>query len=126
MSEPAESAAGSTEQAWEHLHEAVPPELRRWLETGKAVALHQDLLMVAVPNNFTRNQLEGRFRSVLESELTTFFGRPIQLAVIVDESGAIRGAISIAGLREQVLAIADQAGAELLAAARSIGESLPR
>ena len=47
-------------------------------------------------------------------------------AVIVDEAGAIRGAISIAGLREQVLAIADQAGAELVAAARSIGAALPR
>ena len=86
MSEPVESAAESIERAWEHLFSAAPPELRRWLETGKAVALHQDLLMVAVSSNFTRNLLEGRFRSLIEAELATFFARPVQLAVIVDES----------------------------------------
>jgi chromosomal replication initiator protein len=86
VSEPPESAAESTQLAWEHLHSAAPPELRRWLETGKAVALHQDLLMVAVPSNFTRNLLEGRFRGLIETELAAFFSRPIQLAVIVDDS----------------------------------------
>ncbi len=86
MSEPDSGTGASTDRAWSHLNEAAPPELRRWLETGKAVALHQDLLMVAVPNNFTRNLLEGRFRSVMEAELSTVFGRAMQLAVIVDES----------------------------------------
>jgi chromosomal replication initiator protein len=86
VSESPESAAESTQLAWEHLYSAAPPELRRWLGTGKAVALHQDLLMVAVASNFTRNLLEGRFRGLIETELATFFSRPVQLAVIVDES----------------------------------------
>ncbi|WP_375424856.1 chromosomal replication initiator protein DnaA [uncultured Friedmanniella sp.] len=81
-----------------HLHDAAAPELRRWLDSGKAVALHQDLLMVAVPNNFTRNQLEGRFRAVMESELAAFFGRTIQLAVIVDESLTSPSDLSAVGL----------------------------
>ena len=76
MSEPPDSA-DPTSSAWQHIHAAAPPEMRRWLETGKPVALHQDLLMVAVPNNFTRNLLEGRFRSIIESELSTFFGRSV-------------------------------------------------
>ena len=42
--------------------------------------------MVAVPNNFTRNQLEVRFRTAIESALAAFFGRSVQLAVIVDET----------------------------------------
>ena len=42
--------------------------------------------MVAVPNIFTRNQLENRFRSDIENLLSGYFGRAIQLAVIVDES----------------------------------------
>ncbi len=42
--------------------------------------------MVAVPNIFTRNQLENRFRADIESLLSEYFGRNIQLAVIVDES----------------------------------------
>jgi len=86
VSEPAESTAEPTSLAWQHLHASAPPEMRRWLETGRPVALHQDLLMVAVPNNFTRNLLEGRFRGVIESELSTFFGRPVQVAVKVDET----------------------------------------
>lgn len=69
MSEPAEGAAESTQLAWEHLYSSAPPELRRWLGTGKAVALHQDLLMVAVSSNFTRNLLESRFRDPIEAEL---------------------------------------------------------
>jgi chromosomal replication initiator protein len=60
--------------------------LRRWLNTGQPVALHHDMLMVAVPNTFTRNQLENRFRSDIERLLSGYFGRNIQLAVIVDES----------------------------------------
>ena len=42
--------------------------------------------MVAVPNIFTRNQLEVRFRSTIETSLAGFYGRPVQLAVIVDET----------------------------------------
>ena len=86
MSEPSESAAESIHLAWQHLDAAAPPELRRWLQTGKPVALHEDLLMIAVPNNFTRNQLEIRFRSDIEAALSAYFKRSVQLAVKVDES----------------------------------------
>ncbi|HEV2931449.1 MAG TPA: DnaA/Hda family protein, partial [Propionibacteriaceae bacterium] len=63
-----------------------PPELRRWLNSGKPVALHADLMMVAVPNIFTRNQLEVRFRPDIEHTLAEFFGRKVLLAVLVDDS----------------------------------------
>jgi chromosomal replication initiator protein len=86
VSEPSESAAESTSLAWDHLYASSSPGLRRWLTTGQPVALHQDMLMVAVPNIFTRNQLENRFRLDIESLLSGYFGRNIQLAVIVDES----------------------------------------
>jgi chromosomal replication initiator protein len=86
VSEPSESAAESTNLAWDHLYSSASPGLRRWLTTGHPVALHQDMLMVAVPNIFTRNQLENRFRSDIENLLSGYFGRNIQLAVIVDES----------------------------------------
>jgi chromosomal replication initiator protein len=86
VSEPSESAAESTSLAWDHLYSSSSPGLRRWLTTGQPVALHQDMLMVAVPNIFTRNQLENRFRTDIESLLSGYFGRSIQLAVIVDES----------------------------------------
>jgi chromosomal replication initiator protein len=91
VTEPHESASDSTLLAWEHLYSAAAPELRRWLNTGKPVALHQDALMVAVPNNFTRNQLEGRFREDIEAMLTAFFQRPVQFAVIVDDTLSLDG-----------------------------------
>jgi len=72
--------------AWRHVLTAAPPELRRWLDIGKPLSLHQDALMVAVANNFTRLQLEGRFRASIEEALTRFFDRPFQFVVIVDES----------------------------------------
>ena len=76
----------TTKLAWEHVYSASPPELRRWLESARPLALHQDALMLAVPNTFTRNQLEGRFRQAIEQELSGYFRRSMQLAVIVDEA----------------------------------------
>ena len=35
--------------------------------------------MVAVPNNFTRNQLEVRFRADIEGSLTGYYAAPIKL-----------------------------------------------
>jgi len=86
VSETADSAAEATTSAWNHLCSAAPPELRRWLDTARPVGLHQDLLMAAVSSNFTRNLLESRFRAMIEAELAAFFDRPVQLAVIVDDS----------------------------------------
>jgi chromosomal replication initiator protein len=86
VSESSGGAAESTSLAWDHLYSSASPGLRRWLTTGQPVALHHDMLMVAVPNIFTRNQLENRFRPDIERLLSGFFGRNIQLAVIVDES----------------------------------------
>jgi chromosomal replication initiator protein len=86
VSESSEGAAESTRLAWDHLYSSSSPGLRRWLNTGQPVALHHDMLMVAVPNTFTRNQLENRFRPDIERLLSGYFGRNIQLAVIVDES----------------------------------------
>ena len=86
MSETPQSTAEPPFRAWEHLRSSSPPELRRWLNTGKPVALHADLMMVAVPNIFTRNQLEVRFRTDIEGTLAEFFGRNVHLAVLVDDS----------------------------------------
>ena len=86
MTESPGSDIDTTKLAWEHVYSASPPELRRWLDSARPLALHQDALMLAVPNTFTRNQLEGRFRQAIEQELTGYFRRSMQLAVIVDEA----------------------------------------
>ncbi len=86
MSDREENLAEPSLLAWEHLTESAAPELRRWLKTGKAVGLHQDLMMLAVPNNFTRQQLETRYRSDIEHLISEYFRRPVQIAVMVDDS----------------------------------------
>src|SRR6476646_241069 len=80
-----EIADQSTALAWDQVYSSSPPELRRWLNTGRPLSMHRDALMVAVPNTFTRNQLEGRVREHIEDVLTTYFQRPVHFAVIVDE-----------------------------------------
>ena len=48
MSEPSQSTSDPPFRAWEHLRTSSPPELRRWLNSGKPVALHENLMMVAM------------------------------------------------------------------------------
>ena len=86
MTQSGSSDTDTTKLAWEHVYSAAPPELRRWLDSARPVAVHQDAVMVAVSNTFTRNQLEGRFRQPIEQELTDYFGRAMQMVAIVDES----------------------------------------
>ena len=86
MSEAIDPTAESTSLAFEHVYAEATPELRRWLDTGKALALHQDVLIVAVASNFARNLLEGRFRSQIEQVLSRFCGRPMKVVVTVDEA----------------------------------------
>jgi chromosomal replication initiator protein len=98
-----EIADKSTALAWDQVYSSSPPELRRWLNTGRPLSMHRDALMVAVPNTFTRNQLEGRFREHIEDVLTTYFQRPVHFAVIVDEKLS-------APVGEQVAAVEGLAG----------------
>src|SRR5690606_1945046 len=48
--------------------------------------LHESTAIIAVPNDFTRGQLEGRLRGQLEDALSETFGREIRLAVSVNPS----------------------------------------
>src|SRR4051812_35945270 len=46
--------------------------------------LAENTAVVAVPNEFTRNQLEGRLRTRIEDTLSDRLGKPVRLAVSVD------------------------------------------
>ena len=50
------------------------------------MGLHGELMMVAVPNAFTRNQLENRFKADIEGSLTGYYTAPIKLVVVVDDT----------------------------------------
>ncbi|HYO33531.1 MAG TPA: chromosomal replication initiator protein DnaA [Nocardioidaceae bacterium] len=77
--------AGLTE-AWAELIDDLPASHRAWLSASRPVTLHENTAIVAVPDDFTRSQLETRLRSRLEDALSRALGRQVRLAVTVDPS----------------------------------------
>jgi len=74
------------DQAWRAVLTDLQPHQRAWLHASQPVTLHESTAIVAVPNEFTRSQLEGRLRAQLEDALTDRFGHEIRIAVTVDTS----------------------------------------
>ncbi len=70
--------------AWRGVVADLQPNQRAWLRASEPVTLHQSTAIIAVPNDFTRTQLEGRLRGQLEDALTVAFGREIRIAVTVN------------------------------------------
>ncbi|WGL52552.1 chromosomal replication initiator protein DnaA [Nocardioides sp. BP30] len=70
-------------QAWQSVVADLQPHQRAWLTACQPEALHGTTVLVGVPNDFTRNQLEGRLRAELEDALSTRFGQEMRIAAIV-------------------------------------------
>ncbi|WP_425553337.1 chromosomal replication initiator protein DnaA [Kribbella hippodromi] len=79
-------AATDLGDAWARVLAGLPPNQRAWLTNSRPVTLHESTAIVAVPDDFTRGQLETRLRPDLERILTESFGRDIRIAVTVDPS----------------------------------------
>ena len=85
-----DGAAGNTPTAsdltevWHTLVGDLQPNQRAWLRSSEPVTLHEHTAIIAVPDDFTRQQLEGRLRTRLEDSLTHAFGQQIRIAVTVD------------------------------------------
>ncbi|MGH3445385.1 MAG: DnaA ATPase domain-containing protein, partial [Nocardioidaceae bacterium] len=69
---------------WRQLVDELPANQRAWLTNSAPVTLHESTAIVAVPNEFTRNQIEGRMRGYLEDALGEAFARQVRIAVTVD------------------------------------------
>jgi chromosomal replication initiator protein len=69
---------------WRDLVEDLPPNQRVWLKASKPLALHENTVIIAVGDEFTRGRLEGRLRTWLEDALGAAFGTDVRLAVTVD------------------------------------------
>ncbi len=72
------------DQAWRDVVDDLQPHQQAWLRASQPVTLHETTAIVAVPNDFTRAQLEGRLRGQLEDALTERFGHEIRIAVTVN------------------------------------------
>nr|WP_201931865.1 chromosomal replication initiator protein DnaA [Nocardioides donggukensis] len=69
---------------WRALVDDLQPSQRAWLRSSEPVTLHEHTAIIAVPNDFTRQQLEGRLRTRLEDSLTDAFGQQVRIAVTVN------------------------------------------
>ncbi|MGB7964082.1 MAG: chromosomal replication initiator protein DnaA, partial [Propionicimonas sp.] len=72
------------QDAWTKVWEISEPAARGWLSSTRPIALHDSLLVLAVPNEYTRDRVEARLRSSIEAQLTSYFGRSVQLAITID------------------------------------------
>ena len=77
-------AAPDLATVWRTLIDDLPPSQRAWLTASRPVTLHEHTAIVAVADEFTRNQLEGRLRTRLEDALGHAFGTQVRIAVTVD------------------------------------------
>jgi chromosomal replication initiator protein len=84
MSDAKSDANESLEQAWRGVVDDLQPHQQAWLRDSEPVTLHESTAIIAVPNDFTRSQLEGRLRGQLEDALTERFAREIRIAVTVN------------------------------------------
>jgi chromosomal replication initiator protein len=91
--EPREGSAGANggqkggqdlATVWAMLIEDLPPNQRAWLAASRPVTIHENTAIIAVADEFTRNQLEGRLRTRLEDSLTESLGQHVRIAVTVD------------------------------------------
>jgi chromosomal replication initiator protein len=72
------------DSVWSSLVEDLPASHRAWLSASQPVTLHEHTAIVAVPDDFTRSQLETRLRPRLEEGLSRSLGQDVRLAVTVD------------------------------------------
>ncbi|GAB3791989.1 chromosomal replication initiator protein DnaA [Nocardioides ungokensis] len=79
-----EQSTSDLNVAWRGVVDDLQPNQRAWLRASEPVTLHESTAIIAVPNDFTRTQLEGRLRGQLEDALTVAFGREIRIAVTVN------------------------------------------
>ncbi len=79
-----EQSSSDLNRAWRGVVDDLQPNQRAWLRASEPVTLHESTAIIAVPNDFTRGQLEGRLRGQLEDALTVAFGREIRIAVTVN------------------------------------------
>ncbi|MDO9458214.1 chromosomal replication initiator protein DnaA [Nocardioides sp.] len=83
-SDPQDPPPLDLDEAWPAVVAELQPHQQAWLRQSQPVHLHETTAIVAVPDDFTRSQLEGRLRNQLEEALTERFGHDIRIAVTVN------------------------------------------
>jgi chromosomal replication initiator protein len=69
---------------WQRLVANLPANQSAWLTRSRPVTLHEGTAFIAVADEFTRNQIEGRLRTRLEDALGAAYHRQVRIAVTID------------------------------------------
>jgi len=84
VDDPATDTANLLRQAWQHVLSGADPSSRAWLRNAKPLTILDSHVMLAVPNEFTRERIETRLRGDIEEALSDYFTRSIRLAITVE------------------------------------------
>lgn len=68
--------------------QGIEPKDKQWIERCQPLALVADTALLAVPNEWGKRVLEGRLAPLISETLTRECGRPIRIAITVDDSAA--------------------------------------
>ncbi|MEU9988650.1 chromosomal replication initiator protein DnaA [Streptomyces sp. NPDC048045] len=66
--------------------QGVETKDERWIRRCQPLALVADTALLAVPNEFAKGVLEGRLAPIVSETLSRECGRPIRIAITVDDS----------------------------------------
>jgi chromosomal replication initiator protein len=76
------------DSTWRAVVSELEPNQAAWLTSSKPISLHEGLAIIEVPDDFTRNQIEGRLRGQLEDALSAVYGGELRLVVTVNPEAA--------------------------------------
>jgi chromosomal replication initiator protein len=66
--------------------DGIPVQQRAFLSLARLVGLLDETVLIAVPNDFTKDIVETRLRERVTETLSSQLGHPVRLAVTVDQS----------------------------------------
>ena len=72
------------DSTWRSVVAELEPNQAAWLTSSKPISLHEGLAIIEVPDDFTRNQIEGRLRGQLEDALSAVYGGELRLVVTMN------------------------------------------
>lgn len=81
---PTDDPASQLTQAWKHIQGRAQGPNKAWLKNTRPLTMHESTVMIAVPNEFTRERIETRLRVQIEDALSDFFHRQMRLAITVE------------------------------------------
>ncbi|WP_316670187.1 chromosomal replication initiator protein DnaA [uncultured Propionibacterium sp.] len=71
-------------RAWEHVLTECGADGGAFLRNAKPLTVHESTIMIAVPNDFTRERIETKMRGTLEEALSDYYRRSMHLAITIE------------------------------------------